>query len=158
MAARESVKGINRLLKTIRACDVVAIDTMVFSYHLSDHPRYAPLATRILEQVEAGDVSAVTSTLTFAELLTKAIQERDAQAARQCELFFIQFPNLTLFPVDMSVARRVAVLRGETGLRMPDAIQIATAQQAGADVIVTNDYAWRPHVTEPALILLGDYV
>lgn len=37
------------------------LDTMVFSYHLSDHPRYAPLTTVVLETIESGKITGLTT-------------------------------------------------------------------------------------------------
>jgi predicted nucleic acid-binding protein len=68
-----------------------------------------------------------------------------------------QFPHLSLAPMDVGVARQAALLRGASNVPMADAIHVATAQQAGAGAIVTNDYAWRAWVARPKLVLLGDY-
>ena len=74
------------------------------------------------------------------------------------ELYLTNFPNPSLIPLDNSLAREVALVRAETGLRMPDAIQIAAARIAGTDAIVTNDRRWLKKVTGPALVLLDDYL
>jgi len=50
-----------------------------------------------------------------------------------------------------------ATVRATTGLKMPDAIQVATAIVTGAGAIISNDKQWRSKVTQPALILLDDY-
>ena len=63
--------GVEALRETLGRYRLVLLDTMVFSYHLSDHPRYAPLASAVLEAVEAGRVSGLTTTITLAEILTR---------------------------------------------------------------------------------------
>jgi predicted nucleic acid-binding protein len=149
--------GVKRLIRALRPHRLIALDTMVFIYHLMDHPRYAPLSSAVLEQVESGALLAVASTLTLAELLTRAAQCGDAQAARDYEGLLTQFPHLSLAPMDVGVARQAALLRGASNVPMADAIHVATAQQAGAGAMVTNDYAWRAWVARPKLVLLGDY-
>jgi predicted nucleic acid-binding protein len=58
-------------------------------------------------------------------------------------------------PLDVALARETALVRGETGLRTPDAIQVAAARLAGA--IVTNDRRWVGRVVTPAVVVLEDY-
>jgi predicted nucleic acid-binding protein len=44
-----------------------------------------------------------------------------------------------MLPVDAALARRAVALRAEYGIRVPDALQIAAALEAGATAFVTND-------------------
>lgn len=134
------------------------LDTMVFSYLLSGHPRYAMLAERVFSMVESGEVPALTTTMTLAELLTVPAQAQDQQALHDYELYLTHFPNLQLIPLDNSLARETALVRAETGLRMPDAVQVAAARLSGADGIVTNDRRWRGKVVGITLLLLDDYL
>jgi hypothetical protein len=50
-------------------------------------------------------------------------------------------------------------VRGETGLRTPDAVQVAAARLAGADatLCVTSDRRWAGGVTRPAVVVLEEY-
>ena len=49
-------------------------------------------------------------------------------------------------------------MRGEIGLRTPDAIQVAAARLTGADAILTNDRRWVGRVVAPAVVVLEEYV
>jgi len=146
------------LVRDLAAHERVLLDTMVFSYQLADHPRYAPLAAAVLAAVEAGRVAGLTTTLTLAELLTVPARAGDRQAMIDYELYLSHFPHLEILPLDMDLARETAWVRGATGLPTPDAIQVAAARLAGAGALVTNDRRWARQVTQPALILLDDYV
>ena len=150
--------GVEELRDALSGYRLLALDTMVFSYHLSSHPRYVPLTTAVLEAIESGEVAGLTTTVTLAELLTMPAQANDRQAMRDYELYLIHFPNLRIVPLDDALAREVALVRAATGLRMPDAIQIAAAQHYGADAIVTNDRRWQGKVTGPVLVLLDEFV
>lgn len=150
--------GIETLRQAISEHKLLMLDTMVFSYHMSDHPRYAPLTTLVLEAIESGDVAGLTTTLTLAELLTVPAQSSDRRAMREYEFYLTHFPNLHILPLDISLAREAARVRATTRLRMPDAIQVAAACLSGADAIITNDHRWVGRVTQPALVLLDDYV
>jgi len=81
------------------------LDTMVFSYHLSDHPRYAPLSTVVLETIESGKITGLTTTITLAELLTVPAQRNDQRAMQEYELYLTHFPNLRIVSLDIALAR-----------------------------------------------------
>jgi predicted nucleic acid-binding protein len=149
--------SVEALVGALAGRRLVFLDTMVFSYQLSNHPRYAPVTTAVLAAVEAGQVAGVTTTISLAEILTVPARAGDEQALRDYELYLTQFPNLTIVPLDLALARQAALVRAATRLRTPDAIQVAAAQQAGAGAIVTNDRRWVGRVTGPALVLLEDY-
>jgi predicted nucleic acid-binding protein len=131
---------------------------MVFIYLLEAHPRYAGLASAMLEMVEQGTVAGLTSTLTMAELLTAPAQAGDDTALRDYELYLTNFPHLTILPLTIAIARRAARVRAKTKLKMPDAIQIATAMGAGADIIIGNDKRWRSRTGGLPLLLLDDFL
>lgn len=148
---------LSRLRHVLAGHKSLLLDTMVFSYHLSNHSRYAPLTTVILETIESGKASGLTTTLTLAELLTVPAQRDDRRAMQEYELYLTHFPNLRIVPLDVALARETARVRGATRLRTPDAIQVAAARLYGADAIITNDRRWTGQVTQPALVLLDDY-
>jgi predicted nucleic acid-binding protein len=152
------VGGVKELQRVISSHELLLLDTMVFSYHLSDHPRYAPLAAMILEAVESGDLMGLTTTVTLAELLTVPAKGNNRRAMQEYELYLTRFPNLQMVPLNIALARETAIVRAATGLRMPDAVQVAAARLSGADGIVTSDQRWVKRVAQPALVLLGDYV
>ncbi|WP_374121361.1 type II toxin-antitoxin system VapC family toxin [Paenibacillus sp. LHD-117] len=56
---------------------------------------------------------------------------------------FTHFPNLSIVPVDNSVAEQAAFLRGKYGLRTPDAIVVASAIVSQAEVLVFVTYDLR---------------
>jgi predicted nucleic acid-binding protein len=78
---------------------LLLLDTLVFSYHLSNHPRYAPLTTVVLETIESGKATGLTTTLTLAELLTVPAQSDDRCAMQEYELYLTHFPNLRIVPL-----------------------------------------------------------
>lgn len=149
--------GVNDLRRQLAGCRLIAVDTMVFSYQLSDHPRYAPLTAIVLEAIESGQVAGLTTTITLAEILTVAAKAGDRQALQDYELYLTRFPNLRIAPLDAALARETALVRGATGLRTPDAVQVAAARLAGADAIITNDRRWAAKVMGVRVVVLEDY-
>ncbi len=149
--------GVDDLRRLLSGFHLVALDTMVFAYHLAGHPRYSALTTAVLEAVEAGQLAGVTTTVALAEILTAPAKAGDRQAFQDYELYLTRFPNLQIVPLDVALARETALVRGETGLRTPDAIQVAAARLAGADAIITNDRRWVGRVDRPAVVVLEEY-
>jgi len=149
--------GVEELRRVLSGYHLLALDTMVFSYHLSNHPHYAPLASAVLETIESGQAEGLTTTITLAEILAVPAKAANRQAMLEYELYLTNFPNLRLMPLDTALAREAAWVRATTGLRVPDAIQIAAARMAGADAVVGNDRRWVGRISEPALIMLDDF-
>lgn len=150
--------GVAQLQQTLARHQLICVDTMVWIYLLDEHPQYADLATAVFELIEQGTVHGVTSTLTLAEILTAPARSGDTQALQDYELYLTNFPHLQLQPLDISGARVAASIRATTGLKMPHAIQVATAIQAGASAIVSNDKQWRNKISKPEVVLLDDYL
>ncbi|MDF2663435.1 MAG: hypothetical protein K0Q94_6226 [Paenibacillus sp.] len=117
----------------------IALDTNIFIYVFEQHPDFGEKAKWLLEQVEEGAYSAVASTISLTEILVKPIREANLALEKQYKLLFAHFPNLSVVPVDNPVAERAAFLRGKYGIKTPDALVIASAILAQADVFVTND-------------------
>jgi predicted nucleic acid-binding protein len=150
--------GVEALRRTLSGYRLLALDTMVFSYHLFNHPRYVPLTSVVLEAIESGKLAGLITTVTLAEVLTVPAQAGDRRAMQDYELYLTRFPNLRLVPLDAALARETALVRATSRLRIPDAVQVAAARLAGADAIVTNDHRWAGRVTGPALVMLDEYV
>ncbi len=150
--------GMKELQDELARARRICIDTPIFSYHLVEHPRYVDLTTAILRAVEAGRAEGLATTMTLAELLTYPAQKGDMATMQEWELYLTNFPNLLIVPLDQALAREAALVRGETRLKMPDAIQVAAARLHGADAVVTNDRPWAGRVSAPRVLVLEDFV
>ena len=149
--------GVDELRHVVSGYRLLALDTMVFSYHLSNHPRYVPLTSVVLEAIESGVVMGLITAVTLAEVLTVPAQAGDRRSLLDYELYLLNFPNLRLVPLDAALARETALVRASCKLRTPDAVQVAAARLAGADGIVTNDHRWAGRVAHPDVVMLDDY-
>ncbi|MEX2104437.1 MAG: PIN domain-containing protein [Bacilli bacterium] len=87
----------------------------------------------------AGPLTAIVSSVSLTEILVKPIREGNLTSEKQYKLLFSHFPNLTIMPVDTVVAERAAYLRGKYNIKTPDALIVATALVANADLFITND-------------------
>ncbi len=143
------------LARFLRRHRVLAADTMVFIYHLQEHPRYVSATQVILDAWEAGSHQGVTSIISLAEVLVKPLRDGNDVAAEDYRRLLTTFPNLRLCDVNRSIAEVAARLRAVHGQPMPDMIQVATAVIAGATGFVTNDPALKG-IEDVEILILDD--
>ena len=79
------------------------------------------------------------SALTYAEILVGPLQA-GGRAVAVLERFAAQVRIVVLSP---DIARLAAELRAARGLKLPDAVILATGLRLGADVILTADARWK---------------
>lgn len=135
---------------------VVAFDTAPLIYYIEEHPDYIRVTDELFGAIDRDAARGVTSVLTLLEVLVKPLREGRNDIADSYRKLLTSAANVTLYAVDEAVCEQAARLRGKYGLRTPDAIQIATALEHGADVIVTNDERWR-RVAELRVLVLSDF-
>jgi predicted nucleic acid-binding protein len=141
----------------LRRHRVVGADSMVFIYHLEDHPRYAPITQVIFDEWERGPSAGATSVVTIMEVLVKPLRDGRRQVADEYRRLLSSFPNLAIVEIDREVARRAADLRARHGIRTPDALQIAAALNHGATGFVTNDESAK-RVQDIEVLLLEEVI
>jgi predicted nucleic acid-binding protein len=137
---------------------IVGLDTAVFIYHLEAHPTYLPLTTIILQRVQAGQCTAVVSTVTIMELTVHPWRQQRADIARQYEALLAHFPHLQIVDLTRDVARRAAQLQVYYNLRPADALQVATAVTHQATIWISNDKKLRQLSPRLDILILDDFV
>ncbi len=136
---------------------VVAIDTPVFIYFLEDHAEYSAAAEHILVDLPGDDDQLLTSVLTIAEVATGPYRDEKPSLAIAHAARIRMIGNLQVRDVDSDIAQAAARIRARYGVRLPDAIHLATAVQSDADVFITNDRRLQ-QFTELRVRLLSDFV
>ena len=137
---------------------IVALDTMIFIYLFELRSQYLPQIQLLFDRIERKELQAVTSFISPLEVFSSPAFEAVPDKLMLYTRFFQKTPNLTVVPFDWEVALQAAELRRKyKPLKTPDAVQIATAIVAQADMFITNDDRLT-HLTLPLKIaLLGTY-
>ncbi len=117
----------------------VLIDTAPVIAYIARETPYVDLVRPLFQAIAKGDVQAVTSMITLAEVLVHPMRDNDVKLAAQYEDILLHSENLITLPFTEAIAVKTAEMRATHSLRMPDAIQVATALASGASVFVTND-------------------
>lgn len=118
---------------------LIALDTNIFVYLLEMNPLYLRITDSIFSWIGSPDGAAVSSTITITELLVPAYRDADEDRANEFYALLSTFPNLEWIAPNLQIADLAAQIRAWYSLRTPDAIQAATAIQAKATGLITND-------------------
>lgn len=127
------------LLDQIPEGAVITLDTAPIIYFFQDHSTFAPLFAPVFEAADQGRLGIVVSAVTLAEVLTGPLQAKDEVLAARYRETLTRSPGWEFWPVDEEIASSAARFRAEHKLRLPDAIQLATAIASRSHAFVTND-------------------
>lgn len=122
----------------------VYFDTNCFIYVIEGVERYRPVLEPLMNAVAAGDITGVTGEITLAEVLVKPLRDRLAHQVLLYKQLLTDRQPFVLVPITQSVWESAASLRAASPVRLPDAVHLAAARQAGCRLFVTNDAAFRP--------------
>jgi predicted nucleic acid-binding protein len=112
-------------------------DTNVFIYLFEDHPQFSkPTIALRHNMLKRGD-QLITSTMTLGEIQVKPRKTGNIAQADRYRNSISQVASIVSF--DSKAADAYAVIRERTGIRGPDAIQLACASSVGVEVFITND-------------------
>lgn len=133
----------------------IGLDTNVFIYFLQHHPRYGAWCASLFDLIERQQNIAITSTVTFLELLVQPYRKQQDELAQKIFALTSTYPGVEWVPLTMNLADRAAELRARYRLSTPDAIQLATAIGHNAVRFYGNDRGLR-RVEEIECVILDD--
>jgi predicted nucleic acid-binding protein len=113
-------------------------DTMLFIYWLEDHPQFAKRVGEIRARMEQRQDQLITGAFTFGEVLAGVYRKGSADLARESRRLLESVVS-EVIPFNLETADHYAQIRGTLGIPSADAIHLASAAQAGADLFLTND-------------------
>jgi predicted nucleic acid-binding protein len=112
-------------------------DTNLFIYLLEGADARAERVAALRRRMRERNDQLYTSALTLGEVLVKPIERGDEELRERYERAFAQ--TVQIVPFDREAARLYARVRQDRALRAPDALQLACAAVARADLFITND-------------------
>ena len=117
----------------------IFVDSAPIIYYLEDHPAFGPRFTGLFDRAEAGDHQLVISTVTLAEVLTGPLRQGNEQLADDYRQALTTTPTWQVADLTIAIAHRAARIRAQTRLRLPDAVQVATALDTSCIALVSYD-------------------
>lgn len=100
---------------------------------------------------------AVTSIITLLEILVKPFKEVHTELAEQYTQKLLYDAKLTTWIINGDIPKKAAEIRAKYGVKTPDAIQIATAILAGAEMLITNDVEFKK-IKEVETLILKEFL
>ncbi len=115
---------------------VVLVDSAPIIYVLEAHARFASRFAPLFERHAQGEIELAVSTITIAEVLTGPLKAGEEALAKRYRAVLEAW---RVVDVSADIAESAARLRGAFGLKLPDAIQAASALAINAEALVTHD-------------------
>lgn len=137
---------------TVPSSGLVYFDANAVIYSVEKHPVYWPLLQPLWLAAKGKTIEIVSSDLTLMESLIAPLKSGDTTLVNTYEQLFQQ-AQTRLLPITHDILREAARLRATTKLKTPDALHLATAQQTGCVLFVTNDAGFRGWASLPVVIL-----
>ena len=120
----------------LRRGALVLDDSAPIIYLLEDHPKLGPRFRPLFERQAAGEVLFAVTTVTVAEVLSGPLAVGQEVLAKRYRTVLESWEVVEL---SIDIAESAARLRARLKLKLPDAIQVASAIAIGADALVTHD-------------------
>lgn len=118
----------------------VYLDANVFIAALETAGAHSDHAWWLLRSIEEGTIVGVTSEITLSEILVKPIERDNTGLAEAYERMISPAAHFETVGVSRDVLIEAAHLRAARhSLRLPDAIHVASAQQAACSIFITGD-------------------
>lgn len=145
MRVKAAFKQVNRLF----------LDSAPVIYYVDINPDYLVIMDVVFDFVESGKVRVVTSPVTLAECLVLPMRQNNLLKQQQL-IDIITSPETAEFVVITSeIARCAADIRARYNLKLPDALQVATAIVSNCEAFLTNDTQLK-RVTELQVLVIEE--
>jgi len=135
----------------------VGLDTAIFIYLIEEHPRFLPLVEPVFTAVDRGRWPGITSGVTLLEVLVVPYLAGDVALAERYETLLTRSRGIHMVDIDRALLRAGAQIRALTGMRAPDALQVAATLRARSSAYLTNDRRL-PQVPGLRVLQLRDYL
>jgi predicted nucleic acid-binding protein len=116
---------------------LLLMDSAPIIYFLESHPIWGPRFKPVFEAHAAARVRFAVTTVTVAEVLAGPLQAGDESLARRYRAILESWQCIDL---DVGIAESAARLRASLRLKLPDAVQAASALAVNAAALVTHDH------------------
>lgn len=112
------------------------VDTAPIVYVLEEHPRLARRFRPLFDLQAAGEILFAVTTTTIAEVLTGPLAAGEEALAKR---YRAVMESWRVVDLTADLAESAARFRAALKLKLPDAIQVASAIAVNADALVTHD-------------------
>ena len=116
----------------------VIIDTNVFIVVKNKEPAYE-FSKKVLDWIDEGQLRGVVSTVVIAEICAGYHAAGELKEKDDFLTHLFTSTNFEVVEVSAGVADEAGRIRAITGLRLPDALILASGLKRGSECLITND-------------------
>lgn len=117
----------------------VYLDTNIIIYAVEGYETHAARIKFVLREMTDGEITAVTSDLTLAEVLVKPKRDTNRKLEEAYLQFLVSTESFRNSAVSREILEAAAGIRATSALKLPDAIHFASAINQHCDSFLTND-------------------
>lgn len=118
---------------------LVYFDTNPLIYFVEGHDTFFGAVKPLFEMLDHDGITACTGELTLTELLIKPYREGLDGTIREYEGLLLHSGHFSILGLGMGTFLSAAKIGGQTMMRTPDALHMATALENNCDFFITND-------------------
>lgn len=132
-----------------------SLDSCIIIYSIEGVAPFQSTIMDLMQEInETQESILLTSRLAMLECRTRPLRDGDTSLLHKYDGFF-SAKRLMLIEVDSGVLDTATRLRAKYGYRTPDAIHLASALEAGADLFITGDAALKDFAEVPVHLVSG---
>lgn len=139
----------------------IYLDSNILIYGV-EPPSHMPrlpleILKNLFQDVQSGSTKAFTSQLTLSEALVLPLRENDRELEQTYRQLLKGTPHFPVKPVTLTILERSASLRAHyKGLKLADAVHLATAIESACDLFLTADKRLRQCEREIPISILDE--
>lgn len=118
---------------------LVVVDTAPIIYVLEGHAQFAARFTPLFARHAAGALRLAVSSITLSEILAGPLAAGEEAIAKR---YRAMLESWGVVDLTADIAEQAARVRAQYRLKLPDAVQLATALAINADALATHDRAF----------------
>ncbi|MGK7876274.1 MAG: type II toxin-antitoxin system VapC family toxin [Xenococcaceae cyanobacterium] len=128
-----------RIAEAFEGVTRVFLDTAPVIYFVEATPVFAEVTWATFELMEQRGIQGVTTPVTLAECLVMPIRLGLEKVQQDFTDLLMRTDGIELVDINAVMGQKAAELRERYGLKLPDALQLAAALEAGCEIFLTND-------------------
>ncbi len=117
----------------------VALDTNTFLNMKNKEAQFYFYSKKILEAIDQGEMEAVISIVTIAELIIGYYKNKELKEKEEFIRGLYANKNYKIINLDFILAEKAGEIKSKTNLKMPDCIIIASSILEKVPILITND-------------------
>ncbi len=98
------------------------LDTNIFINVLAEEEKFVEGSSKLLSSIAIGNHQRLTGVISITEILTRFFMKGEMTRGEQALQSILFFNNLEIMDYDLRTAIETAKIRGDLGIKMPDAI------------------------------------